>query len=121
MPLSVPREFQIWEYTVSHGQLLLRSTKANIHKTQIDVLFKNVVFIQLPARFQGLTISEIASDDPRAAAVSLGEFSLLGQTIFLVEGDAWTGVVVAGAVYFLEDESTHNDQSKLLPDFRNPG
>ncbi|HEX6685287.1 MAG TPA: hypothetical protein VF062_21025 [Candidatus Limnocylindrales bacterium] len=35
------RQFQIWAYTTSHGQLLLRATpRQPSHSTTIDVLFK---------------------------------------------------------------------------------
>jgi len=35
------RFFQLWRMTVSHGRVLLRSTKADGIATRIDVLFKN--------------------------------------------------------------------------------
>ncbi len=36
------RRFQLWAYTVSHGSLLLRSTKTDDEPTRVDVLFRNV-------------------------------------------------------------------------------
>jgi len=42
MLINFERNFQIWKYTVGHGQLLLRSTKDPKCPTRIDVFFKNV-------------------------------------------------------------------------------
>jgi hypothetical protein len=35
------RKFQIWLYSVSHGQLLLRSNRSDEFRTRVDVLFKD--------------------------------------------------------------------------------
>ena len=58
-------QFQLWGYTVSHGQLLLRSTRSELRPTQIDVLFKNVGYIQLPVLLEDpeVTLSEAAVKD----------------------------------------------------------
>ena len=54
--VSFVGRFQIWSYAVSHGELLVRSTKSGVRATQVDMLFSNVVHINLPAGFDDLTL-----------------------------------------------------------------
>ena len=56
--MKFSRRFQMWAYTVGHGQLLLRSPKATDLPTRIDVLFKNVAAVCLPTILDGLIVSE---------------------------------------------------------------
>jgi len=67
-----PRTFEIWDYQISHGQLLIRSpknTKASSQPFQmnnIDLVFLDVNYMFLPDRLEGLEIttpndSEISS------------------------------------------------------------
>ena len=51
------RRFQLWEYRVSHGQMLLRSVPPGEDATNVDVLFWGVSRIDLPTRFDGLKIA----------------------------------------------------------------
>lgn len=39
------RKFQFWEYLVSQGSLLIRSPFGKIHKTNIDIMFAGVKYI----------------------------------------------------------------------------
>ncbi len=50
------RYFTIWEYTVSHGQLLLRSDKRKGYKNNIDIVFGATNYVQLFSALSGLTI-----------------------------------------------------------------
>jgi hypothetical protein len=52
------RSFQMWEYDVSHQQLLLRSPKADDHPTNVDVAFVGVNYINLPTFIAQLSIVE---------------------------------------------------------------
>lgn len=114
LPVRFDRPFQIWHYAVSHGQLLLRSVKGDTYKTRVDVLFKNVDLIQLPGSFSGLRISEMTKDEFQPLNLSIGEGSEIGNRYFRLEGDGWTGLVVAGAVFWVEEDAEHNEQSKLF-------
>lgn len=113
-PFDFDRKFQAWRYSVSHGQLLLRSTKDENHGTQVDVLFKNVVFIQLPACFSGLRISEMPDQEFRSLNLPLGLFSAEGKKCFRLEGAGWTGLVVAGVMAWSEEDAEHFAASKLF-------
>lgn len=101
------RNFRMWRYTVSHRQLLLRSTQTEDFPTRIDVLFKPVHWMNLPTQLTGL-IFELA--DPEQAQ-SLSEASGMAfdqeAKVFVVRGSNYQGYVVA-AVYDT-DERTPSD------------
>lgn len=50
------RYFTIWDYSVSHGQLLLRADKRKGFETNIDIIFFDTTFIQLYAFLEGIQI-----------------------------------------------------------------
>ncbi len=108
------RKFQIWLYSASHGQLLLRSTKDETHATQVDVLFKGTALIHIPVFFSGLTISEISESEFRSLKLSTGLYPIGDRKCLKLEGDDWEGVIVAGYVGWLEEDAPHSADSKLF-------
>lgn len=63
MHFSSDRSFQIWDYNVSHRQLLLRSPQTPEIFTNIDVAFWGVTFIDISSSLDGLSLSRAADDD----------------------------------------------------------
>jgi hypothetical protein len=89
------RRFQLWAFTVSHGQLLLCSPKGDGGPTRVDVLFKPVRRMDLPTVMNGVRIE----------AVVKGRFRLSGTD--------WEGEVLAGTVASAEDDLDFSDPSPL--------
>jgi hypothetical protein len=52
------RRFQLWEYKVSHGSLLLRSPRGPKQASNIDVVFVGVTYLALPRVMHGLAIED---------------------------------------------------------------
>ena len=104
--------FQWWSYTVSHGQLLLRSTKSRQRDTQVDVLFKDVVFVSIPTSLENIEILE-ADDADRPTGLELEK----DRKIFVVRGTDFSGFVAAAVVLHAEGTGAHNDPSPLVPQF----
>jgi hypothetical protein len=44
------RVFELWSYTITHGQLLLRANKTNVFSSRVEVLFKDVLALNVLAR-----------------------------------------------------------------------
>src|SRR4051794_31587126 len=113
------RMFQIWQYTVGHGQLLIRSTRTEdlatpvdvLFKTRVDVLFKGVVALHMPTVFHGLLVTEVSEIESSSMNLQLGLLSIAGCKVFMVTGSSFQGYVVAAAVFFHEDDGHHNDPS----------
>jgi hypothetical protein len=108
--VSFSRKFQVWSYSVSHAQLLIRSTKNSQYPTQVDVLFKNVNGVLLPTFFDGLTITEAACSEFEGFRETLPKSS----KCFKLEGTNWHGAVAAGVVVWNESEAEYYDESTLL-------
>jgi hypothetical protein len=52
------REFQLWHYSVSYSQLLLRAIDESARPNRMDVLFTNVEFMQVRNRYSTLSVAE---------------------------------------------------------------
>ena len=50
------RYFVLFDYLISHGQLLLRSQKAKGHDQNIDIIFFDATYIQVFAYLDGVAI-----------------------------------------------------------------
>lgn len=109
--MSSERRFQLWSYTVIHGQLLLRSVKYGGYETRIDVLFKDVGFISLPAAFWGLRIARTNIEALRRVADMQFQFA---ETAFRVTTKNGDGYVAASSVAIHEDTGEFDEPSALL-------
>ena len=107
------RRFQLWSYQVSHATLLLRSPKDSEHPTRIEVAFKNVHAVKLPAMFDDLTISMAHGSRAESIRAEAGVLKDRGE-VFLIEGVGTKGYVVAGIAFGQEDEGDYADPSPLL-------
>jgi hypothetical protein len=105
--------FKIWSYSVSHGDLLLRSAKSSDRSTQIDVLFKSVAAISLPAAFDNLQINEGRLGDFQIP-LSLGDLSLSKHEVFRITGRDFVGYVIAGSFFCDEADLEYWEISPLL-------
>ena len=112
--LRFARMFQLWEFTVGHKQLLLRSTKDDRFRTRVDVYFKNVAVVNLPTICHGLTISEADGAQQQDLLSQVSQTGLSAGKVFLIRGDRFTGYVIAGFMDWHEDELEYDDPSKFV-------
>ena len=108
MATSYKRMFQVWAYTVSHGQLLLRSTKTDKIPTRVDILFKDMVALKLPSAFEELEIIESTAEH-----VGLHQDAIKGRTVWSLRGPGFDGFVVAGAMAVHEDDGEYDAPSRI--------
>lgn len=52
------RVFQLWDYTVGHAQLLLRSPATTDEPFNIDIVFLGVETLDIPTRMEGLSMEK---------------------------------------------------------------
>ena len=50
------RNFQLWEYHVSHGSLLIRSPKRGEDTKNIDIVFAGVEYMALPRHLKSVEL-----------------------------------------------------------------
>ena len=104
--------FEVWRYTVSHRQLLIRSNKGNSYTTRLEVLFKDVAFMALPPVMKGVTITECGTaGDELPAGLNASQVS---KPWYRIEADGAVGYVAAGAVVTNEDDLGYEESSPLL-------
>lgn len=107
------RSFQLWGYTVSHRELLLRSTKSADYPTRIDVFFKGVKEFHLPTSFKGLSIAHASLDELRTLPSHRGGWAESGSDLkfFKIGGADFVGYVVALVVFCHEDDGEYCEPS----------
>jgi hypothetical protein len=66
------RTFQLWEYKVSHGSLLIRSPRNLISDSNVDIIFVGVEYAEVPRFLVGLNIVEASPDEVRLLEIKLG-------------------------------------------------
>ena len=108
--INFQRQFQVWLYTVSLRQLLLRSNRSETHATRIDIHFMDVEAIQLPTIFYGVVLAEASQDDP---------VRVRRRKVFTIQSPHFFGYVVAGVVGWHEDENNAFDESYFQKAFLN--
>ena len=67
--------------------------------------------MELATAFDGLSVAEAATDEARNLNIQLGAWPLQNRKIFAIWGANFRGYVVAGVVFWHEDEGYHFDQS----------
>jgi hypothetical protein len=108
---SYERDFQVWLYTVSHAQLLLRSTRSSEHGTRVDILFKDVQAVQLPTTLRGLKMVVMSRPDAIETSKRMGVNLRGNHSVFLLRGSNYEGFVIAGGAFTHEDEGEYFDPS----------
>ena len=77
-PVTSDRVFKVWEYQVSHGQLLIRSPKAPAtgtapeRLTNVDLVCLGVEYMSLPRLLRGIELSEPSSEELKQLESLLG-------------------------------------------------
>lgn len=52
------RQFQLWEYKVSHGSALIRSPRGPSASTNVDIVVVGVEYLSLPTLLRGVIVEE---------------------------------------------------------------
>jgi hypothetical protein len=97
------RNFRLWDFKVSHDQLLLRSPKNAENPKNLDVAFVGVEYIELPTKLKELTVGEAGDDDFRRADLGVGKAVPRNQ-VFVIESGGRRYVVVAAAMKVSETD-----------------
>jgi hypothetical protein len=63
MPFVSDRHFRIWDYNVSHDQMLLRSAPTPDVSRNVDIIFWGVDYLGIPSRFTGVEIEEASPEE----------------------------------------------------------
>src|SRR5262249_4398796 len=89
--INFQRQFQVWLYTVSLRQLLLRSNRSETHATRIDIHFMDVEAIQLPTIFDGLVLAEASQDEVLELKVPFDPVRVRRRKVFTIQSPHFIG------------------------------
>jgi hypothetical protein len=103
---SANRTFQVWDYTVSHGMLLIRSP-GDDEKPTIDVVFYGTQFMSVPRHIGEISVRSGDADARRAVASFWSKLADRDE-VFVITGNEATHYVVAAGVKVTEH---HNGMS----------
>jgi hypothetical protein len=98
------RTFQLWEYLVSHGSLLVRSPQAEGVKTNVDIVCTGVEYIEVPRFLRGLEIKEPRPEELQRLGDVLGK-PLLPSSICILASGAHRFAIVAASFKVDENEN----------------
>lgn len=59
---SSDRFFTVFDFNVSHSQLLLRSQKSEGIQNNIDIIFFGVRFLHIPSSIWGISVEDVTND-----------------------------------------------------------
>ena len=100
------RKFKLWFYQVSHSEAIIRSPKfdsGQIYDTNIDIYLGDIVYIEVPTSFKGLSIGSATIKDADYLTERLGRDIMTEQIIVLLsEGRKY--YIVAGIIKIMEND-----------------
>jgi len=97
------RSFQVWEYWVSHSQLLVRSPAEISYPRNIDITFAGVQYMELPAIMPDLELVDPLPEEQLRATELVGRPVPIEQVFVLVTG-GHRYLVVAGGMWVAEND-----------------
>jgi hypothetical protein len=104
------RTFKIWDYWVSHSQLLLRSPgdlrrpKGSSESLNVDIIFVAVDYIELPTTLSELRLtSDVTTEELQSLEHAIGH-AVLPEQVFVLTANGQRHRVVAGAMWVREND-----------------
>ena len=104
----------VWEYRVSHRQLLLRCPKSTNSSKNLDVMFYNVRYMSLPTTLPHLEIWEPDQKDIAFAENRIGT-KVSSEDIYILGSGNQRRLIVAGNAVFAESTIGLFESPFMLP------
>ena len=105
------RYFTVFDYLVSHGQLLIRSDKRKGYASNIDIIFFDTQFIQLFTMLNGIKISIINTPQSHQYPTVSKYLSYDNNHLFEVESEGIIYYIAASFVKVFENNLEFNETS----------
>lgn len=103
------RTFKVWEYQISHGQLLIRSPKAPAADgspelfTNLDLVCLGIEYMAVPCVLRGIEILPATADEIENLGVLLGK-SVEPSTVRVLASRGRRFPIVASSIAFAEND-----------------
>lgn len=96
MSIKMTRAFRLWDYNVSHNQLLFRSPKGTDSKENVDIVFWGVEYLDVPTTFKEVDIVPGTLRDAEKVSMLIGKPIGPGDVYRLVSSEHIFLVAAAG-------------------------
>ena len=100
--LTRGRHFQLWEYHVSHGSLLIRSPSGPGVAAHVDIICVGVEYVAAPRHLGEIKVSPATADEIRHVETLLRK-SLPPSRVWALRGSSASCLVVAAGLQIRED------------------
>lgn len=97
------RTFRVWEFRVSHDQLLLRSPRTAQHSQNLDIIFAGVDYLDLPTKLGEIELTHPAADDLRRVHAAYRE-DVAERDVHVIVSGGRRFVVVAAGMKIIESD-----------------
>src|ERR1044071_2056628 len=104
------RTFKMWDFYITHSQLLLRSHKTVTHAKNIDIIFGDVDYVELPTILFGLEVVTAGPEDYRKAEQVM-DGPVAPERVFAIKSKGRRYLVVAGGMVIQENELMFRESS----------
>jgi hypothetical protein len=99
------RTFQLWEYRVSHGSLLIRSPRDTYANKNIDIICTGVEYLAAPRFIRGIEVVQPTPEELRQVEQILGRQITASSVVILASSGLRFTIVAAS----LKVEENKND------------
>ena len=89
------RHFQLWEYKVSHGSLLVRSPKTMELDLNVDIVFSGVELVSMPRHLHGLDFARASLEDRLSAKQLIGHEVAADRLFILISRNVRYKIIAA--------------------------
>jgi hypothetical protein len=118
MYFTSDRTFKLWDYRVSHEQMLLRSPRTPQIETNIDVVFWGVEWIELPTVLAGVGL--MAPDADEAAAITRRHKGVEDGSLYCIASGGDRYFIAAQGFRVLQNVLDIFDSTLVNPAFDRP-
>lgn len=120
-PLELPTRFTglfgLVLFHQHHGVLLLRSgDREDGGPRRIEIVFKGVVWMEIPSWFSDFSITECLIDEVIEHIPPGHRGKAQSRRVYRLEIDSTPHYIIAGKVFAASDEGSYFDVSPLLPE-----
>jgi hypothetical protein len=106
------RYFTVFDYFISHGQLLIRSDKRNGENKNIDIIFFDTSFLQLFIMLNGITIRIADKKTSMVKSLSVDNYlSYENNNLFEIESNGEKYFIAASFVKIFENDLQFKETS----------
>lgn len=103
-PSFPDREFKVWDYTVSHKQMVIRSLGPEEDSPNLDLHFRGVEFVRAPTVFRGLAVVSPTEQEIVEVLTLLAPKRCEPDMIWVLESGGRRHIVVAAALEISETD-----------------